>query len=72
MGLTRGTLVRHAKHALTYIGGTLKNRVSLHRLSDGKRLTQNARVEDLDVLTTIHWRARLFPILSGGVSAAHG
>jgi hypothetical protein len=71
MGLTRGTLVRHVKHGLTYIGGTLKGRVSLHRLSDGKRLSQNARVEELDVLATIHWRARLLPLLSQGVSAAH-
>ena len=71
MGLTKGTLVRHAKHGLTYVSGALKSRVSLHRLSDGKRLKQNARVENLDVLTTIHWRARLLPTLSGGVSAAH-
>jgi hypothetical protein len=61
MGITRGTLIRHAIHGLTYIGGTLKGRVSLHRLKDGKRMTQNAKVEDIKILTTIHWRARLIP-----------
>ena len=56
MGLTRGTLVRHVKHGLTYIGGTLKDRVSLHRRDTGKRVTQSARVEDYTILTKIAWR----------------
>ncbi len=56
LGLTRGTLVRHIKHGLTYIGGTLKNRVSLHRRDTGKRVTQSARIEDCTILTRIAWR----------------
>ena len=56
LGLTRGTLVRQVKHGLTYIGGNLKNRVSLHRRDTGKRVTQSARIEDCTILTRIAWR----------------
>ena len=58
MHFTRGALVRHVKHGLTYIGGTLKDRVSLHSTATGKRLTQNAKVSDLELLTTIRWRGQ--------------
>jgi len=71
MGLTRGTLVKHIKFGLVYIGGTQKNGVSLHSIVTGKRLTQNAKVSDLKILTTLHWRAWLLPTLKNGVSAAH-
>jgi len=70
MGLSRGTLVKHIKYGLTYIGGTLKERVSLHSIATGKRLTQNAKPSDLEILTTTHWRSQLIPILKGGVSVA--
>jgi len=56
MGLTRGTLVKHIKYGLTYIGGTLKNRVSLHNLKTGKRVTQGAKIQDCRILTRISWR----------------
>lgn len=56
MGLTRGTLVKHIKYGLTYIGGTLKGRVSLHSLRTGKRVTQGAKITDCRVLTRISWR----------------
>lgn len=70
MGLSRGTLVKHIKFGLTYIGGTLKGRVSLHSISTGKRLTQSANTSALEILTTTHWRAQLLPTLNGRVSAA--
>ena len=60
MGLTRGTLVRHIKYGLTYIGGTLKNRVSLHAFGTGKRVTQHARIEDCTILTRIAWRTQWY------------
>jgi len=69
MGLTRGTLVRHVQYGLTYIGGTSKGKLSLHCLSNGNRLTTNASVEDLDLLSTIHWRTLLITIQKSGVSA---
>lgn len=71
MGWTRGTLVKHIKYDLTYIGGTLKGKISLHRLKDGKRVTQKAKVEDLDILTTTHRRARLIHSLSREALAVH-
>jgi len=71
LGITRGTLVRHIKYGLTYIGGTLKGRVSLHDIT-GKRLTQSAKVSDLKILTVVRYRTRLFPSLKTRVSAAGG
>jgi len=56
LGLTRGTLVRHIKHGLTYIGGNLKGRVSLHGAGTGKRITKSAKPEDCRILTRIAWR----------------
>ncbi len=61
MGLSRGTLVKHVKYGLAYVGGTLKGRVSLHSIATGKRLTQNAKVSDLKTLTLIRYRTRLLP-----------
>jgi hypothetical protein len=46
LGLKRGSLVKHPKYGLTYMGGTSKGRVSLHSLVDGVRLCRNAKVED--------------------------
>lgn len=47
IGFTRGSIVNHTKHGLTYIGGTSKNRISLHSLETGKRICQNAKPEVL-------------------------
>ncbi len=54
MGLKRGSLVKHSIHGLTYIGGTSKNRISLHDLG-GKRLGQSFKVEDCKFLTYNSW-----------------
>ncbi len=61
MGISRGTLVRHVKYGLTYIGGTLKGRVSLHCIQTGKRVTQGAKISDLEILTRLSWRGTLLP-----------
>jgi hypothetical protein len=37
-GFKRGSLVKHSKLGITYVGGYLKDRISLHSLTDGKRL----------------------------------
>ena len=67
MCITRGTLVRHPKHGLTYVGGQdpEKGRVSLHSTATGKRLTQSAKPSDLHILTTVHWRAQFLPSPKG-------
>ena len=46
LGFKRGSLVKHKKYGFCYVGGTMKNRISLHSLESGKRLTQGAKVED--------------------------
>jgi hypothetical protein len=51
LGFKRGSLVKHIKYGLAYVGGHLKDTVSLHNLVDGKRLTQNAKPEDCKFLT---------------------
>jgi hypothetical protein len=68
-GFKRGSLVRHPKHGVSYIGGMLKDRVSLHGLRDGKRLCQNAKPSDCKFLAFNTWRTRFLPGLKAEVSA---
>ena len=56
LGVRRGSWVQHPKWGLAYVGGTTKDRVSLHCLETGKRLTQHARPEDLFALCYASWR----------------
>jgi hypothetical protein len=58
-GLKRGSLVKHIKHGLTYVGGFFKDRISLHSLTDGKRLCQNAKPSECKFLAFNSWRAAL-------------
>lgn len=62
-GIKRGTLVRHIRHGLTYVGGMRQKvrRISLHSIATGKRITQNADPQDLEILTTIKWRSQFLP-----------
>lgn len=69
-GFKRGSLVKHPKWGVAYVGGVLKDRISLHRIADGKRLCQNARPSDCEFLAFNSWRTRLLPCLKTGVSAA--
>ena len=61
MGLKRGSWVKHEKHGLCFVGGSSKGRVSLHSLSDGKRICQNAKTQDIAFLHFASWRAALPP-----------
>lgn len=70
LGFKRGSLVKHPKFGVAYVGGFLKDRISLHRLTDGKRLCQNAKPSDCKFLAFNSWRTRLLPCLKTGVSAA--
>src|SRR5262249_5527119 len=58
MGVKRGSWVRHRKWGLAYVGGTLNGRISLHDMQTGKRLAQNAKVSDCQVLCTASWGVR--------------
>lgn len=59
LGYNRGTLVKHPKFGLSYIGGTSKGKISLHDLS-GRRLTQSAKIDSFRVLTNQSWLTNLF------------
>ncbi|GIK64883.1 MAG: hypothetical protein BroJett018_26770 [Chloroflexota bacterium] len=58
MGMKRGSWVKHPKCGLCYVGGSSKERISLHAMSTGQRLCQNAKPEDCITLTTASWRLR--------------
>lgn len=68
LGIPRGTLCKSKKNGIVYVGGTSKGKLSLHSL-DGKRLTQNAKKEDLMLLTINKWRTTFLPDLRSGVSS---
>lgn len=56
LGFQRGSVVKHIKHGLSYIGGASNDRVSLHSVDTGQRLCQNAKPADIKVLTHSGWR----------------
>ena len=56
-GLVKNTLVKHIKHGLTRISGFGKKGVALYSL-EGKRLCQNAKIQDFKVLTRINFNYR--------------
>ena len=58
MDFKRGSWVKHPKWGVCYVGGTLSGRISLHNFQSGKRLCQNAKVEDCQLLTLSSWRIR--------------
>jgi hypothetical protein len=62
MGFKRGSWVKHLKHGLCFIGGSSKGRVSLHSLSDGRRICQNAKTQDITFLHFSSWRKALPPL----------
>lgn len=56
LGLRRGTQVLHPRFGFCYVGGHMGGKLSLHAMRDRKRLTQNARREDIVVLAPCSWR----------------
>jgi hypothetical protein len=56
LGLTRGSLVRHVKRGVCYVGGCTDSRISLHSMSTGKRLCRNAKPSDCKFLAYNSWR----------------
>lgn len=57
-GFKRGSIVRHVKKGVCYVGGenVEKNQVSLHSIQTGKRLTQSAKPSDLTFKAYSSWR----------------
>ncbi len=64
LGFKRGSLVKHPTWGISYVGGTSKNRISLHSLTDGQRLCQNADPLDCKFLAFNSWRTRLLPTVN--------
>ena len=69
-GFKRGSLVKHPKYGIAYIGGYMdaptkkdpqRQVVSLHCLETGKRLTQRALTQELKFLSFNSWRWRFLP-----------
>lgn len=58
LSFKRGSWVKYPKYGVCYVGGTYNRRLSLHSLQDGKRLSQNAKPEDCQLLTLASWRLR--------------
>jgi hypothetical protein len=56
MGFKRGSLVKHNKYGLCYVGGTSKGRISVHDLSSGERISQNVKIEDCVFKTYLSFR----------------
>lgn len=61
LGLKRGSLVTHPQYGVCYLGGSSKNKLSVHSLETGKRLTQNADKKDLVFLSYNYWRTAIPP-----------
>lgn len=70
LGLKRGGLVKHPRYGLTYVGGTMGQRISLHSLDTGSRLCQNAKPGDCAFMAHNTWRARFISGMNTGVSIA--
>jgi hypothetical protein len=56
LGFKKGSMVKHKKYGICYIGGNLRGRLSLHALKDGQRLCQNAKTEDAKLLAYSSFR----------------
>lgn len=56
LGFKRGSLVAHIKYGLCFVGGYSKDRISLHSVTDCKRLCQNAKLADCKFLSFNSWR----------------
>jgi hypothetical protein len=56
LGFKRGSLVKHIKHGVMYVGGFLKDRLSLHSVRTGERLVRNAKPTDCTFLAHTSWR----------------
>jgi RRXRR protein len=50
LGFQRGSLVKHPKCGLAYVGGTMGGRISLHSVATGRRLCQNAKPAECKLL----------------------
>jgi len=69
-GFKRGSLVRHPKYGVAYVGGTERGRITLTRDGGRERLCRNAKPADCKWLAYTSWRTRLLPGPKAGVPVA--
>jgi len=63
LGFKRGSLVKHPKYGVCYVGGAVQHEgLKLHSCADGKRLSHRIKPKDCTFLTYCSWRAQLLPI----------
>lgn len=55
LGIERGSLVKHPKYGFCLVGGSSKGRISLNSLKNNKRLCQNAKKEDIKIISNQKW-----------------
>ena len=55
LGLERGSIVKHPKHGICLVGGTSKNRISLHSYTNYLRLTRSIKIIDIHILSNNKW-----------------
>ena len=70
LGFKRGSLIKHLRHGLCYVGGSSKGKISLHCIGTGKRITQNAKVEDCKFKTYLSWKKEDVVVSSTAAKAA--
>lgn len=58
LGFKRGSIVKHSKYGLVYVGGSMGGRITLHSLVTGERLSRNARPHECRFLCYASWRTR--------------
>ena len=56
LGIKRGTWIKYKDIGLCYVGGNMNGKISLHSMSNGKRLTKYAKVSDCILGTRSSWR----------------
>lgn len=57
-GFKRGSIVKHSKWGVAYVGGTTKQGIVLQSLKDGSRLCANAKPQDCRFKCYSSWRTR--------------
>ena len=51
LGFKRGSLIRHEKYGIVYVGGTMNGKISVHDTQTGGRLAQNVKTHGCRFLT---------------------
>jgi hypothetical protein len=56
IGIKRGSLVKHLKYGICYVGGSMKDKLTLHDLHSNKRLSRVTKITDCKIIGYNCWR----------------